>query len=140
MNKAIALLMIAIYSSAHADDVLSSAKIAIPDIPVPDARYQQAVNKAVQAASMQSGFQGDLNKATEITMNKATAVATNVIGYTPFKPQHVFFAAGITYAALVKKEVTKSFRNPVLPNVTNTISVSDKGGAASGSLSWRFTW
>ena len=140
MSKYSALLLLMICTRAGAFDVFSGSGVSLPDIPSPDPKYHDAINKAAEATFKQSGFKADVDKAADVTTKKVTAVANTAISYTPFKPEHVFFVGGVTYAALVKKEVTKSFKNPMFPNVTNTISVSDKNGTPSGSLTWRFSW
>lgn len=104
------------------------------NIPFEDARYQQAINKAVQATAAQTGITANINLFTSKTAEIATQKATYVIGrYTPFKASQVFFVAGVSYAAIVRKQVTKSFRNPMFENVTNTISLSKN----RAMLEWR---
>lgn len=103
-------------------------------MPVGDSRYDEAVNKAIQATAIQSGFKGIVDNAESM----ANAIATRhveraIANYTPWTPQQVYFAGGMIYAVAVKREVVKSFRNPLLPSVTNTISISQN----AISLNWR---
>lgn len=108
--------------------------VDIPHMPVSDVRYDEAVNKAIQAVAIQSGVKGFADKAESMANAEATKhVERAIASYTPFTPQQVYTTGGIIYAAAVKHEVTKSFRNPLVPSVTNTISLSPN----AISLIWR---
>lgn len=119
--------MLVLSSAAHADGV---------DLPSVNAgKYSDAVNKALKAASIQSGTQANMDKIRGIVSNKATKVGDTVVTtVTPFKPQDVYFVLGTGYTIGVKKEFKKSFKNPLFPNVTNTIEYSEKNGKQTNLL------
>lgn len=126
------LLILFLTSPVFAQEFIPGMNL--PPIPVPDAKYQEAVNKAVQAAYVQTGTAAQVSFVTKAAGDKATSGANaTVFKSTPFKAEQIVFIGGITYAALVKKQVTKSFRNPLFRNVTNTISVTPN----SAFMSWR---
>lgn len=118
MNKLLIALML-LSSSAYADGV---------NLPSVEAgKYSDAVNKALKAASIQSGFQGNLDTAAGIASNQATKTGNTVITtVTPFNPRDVYFVLGTGYTLGVKKEFRKSFKNPLFPNITNTLEYSGK--------------
>jgi hypothetical protein len=112
----------------------SASSIEVPHVPIGDSRYDEAINRAILATAIQSGFKGVVDNAESM----ANAIATKhveraIANYTPWTPHQVFFASGMIYAIAVKHEVVKSFRNPLLPSVTNTISISQN----AISLNWR---
>jgi hypothetical protein len=103
--------------------------------PVKAGQYSEAVNKAIKAASIQSGLQAELDKAVGIANKKATETGNTVITtVTPFNPRDVYFVLGTGYALGVKKEFKKSFKNPLFPNITNTIEYSGKGNKRTNLL------
>lgn len=113
----IALLMLS--TTAHADGVNMPA--------VQAGKYSEAVNKALKAAAVQTGVQGDLDLIVGAGQKQATKAGEQVIAtVTPFNPKTVYAVVGTGYALGVKKEFKKSFKNPLFPSITNTIVYSGK--------------
>jgi hypothetical protein len=114
----IALMMFSSYAYAEG--------VNLPSVEA--GQYSEAVNKALKAASIQSGLQNNMDVAAGLASKKATETGNTVITtVTPFNPRDVYFVLGTGYALGVKKEFRKSFKNPLFPNVTNTLEYSGKG-------------
>lgn len=112
----------------------NAASVEVPHVTVGDSRYDEAFNKAIQATAIQTGVKGTVDSMESMANAFATKhVERAIANYTPWTPQQVFFTGGMIYAVAVKREVVKSFRNPLLPSVTNTISLSMN----AISLNWR---
>ena len=117
--------------------LLSSVSLA-QEVGLPDPlKYQlipfdvgnsEARAKAQEAFFIQTGVSQDVDKIkaylslkVKDTSDKVSqAIDTN----TPLNSKHVFFVAGTSYALVVKKSVSRSFRNPLVKDITNTISWS----------------
>lgn len=130
--KYLTLATLLIANSVFAQEFIPGMNL--PPIPMSDAKYQEAVNKAVQAAYVQTGAASNISFVTKKAGDQAL-ITTNatIFKNTPFKAEQVVFVGGVAYAAIVKKQVTKSFRNPLFRNVTNTISLTPN----SAFMQWR---
>lgn len=100
-----------------------------------DPRYYYAAFKAQEAFFVQSGFTTQYNTLTGYASDRITVVAkiaerktaAAIDMYTPLSSRHVFFAVALSYTAIVKKEITRGFRNPLFHNVSHTITVGQHG-------------
>ena len=119
MSKVLIALMFMSYSAYAADVTLPSVQAG---------EYSEAINKAIKAAAIQSGVQQDLNMVVGVATKEATHQGEVVVEtVTPFKAKQVFTVLGTGYAIGVKREFKKSFKNPLFPNVTNTLKYTGKG-------------
>lgn len=99
-----------------------------------DPRYRDAAFKAQEAFFIQTGIASQYNLVTGYVNGQVSKVATTAERHTatfidentPLNSKHVFFAVAIGYTAIVKKEVTRSFRNPLWHGMTNTVTVGQK--------------
>lgn len=96
-------------------------------------KYDNALNKATEAAMIQSGAKHMLDQIT----SKAKTVSDSVIeNGTPFTAKQVYFVAGTAYTLGVKKQFSSSYSDPFLSGVTNTISVGQKSVGYTWSVSF----
>jgi len=97
----------------------------IPHIPVNDSKADDAVNKAVQAAAIQTGIKSNVDSIEGFVVGKVNhAVATFIDDNMPFSYKDAAITAGVIYAVGIRHEVTKSFQNPIVPTVTNSVTIS----------------
>jgi hypothetical protein len=88
-------------------------------------KYHDASFKAQEAFFVQSGITPFYNSLNSYVSTKVTNGVTYAIdNWTPFTSKQIFFAAGAAYQVGVKKQVSRSFRNPLCPFITNTVSIS----------------
>jgi hypothetical protein len=102
-----------------------------------DPKYHDAAFKAQEAFFVQSGvtpFTGKLNNY--VTDKTTNAVVGFIDNDTPFTAKSVFFVIGTAYTVCVKKQITKSFRDPLWERLTHTVSVSPDAGSANVSISF----
>lgn len=116
------------------------ARSALADgVPLPAVQageYSDAINKALKAAAIQSGVQQDLDIVAGVASREATIQGNKAItAVTPFQPKTVYMVLGTGYALGVKREFKKSFKNPLFPNVTNTLRYTGKGDKTT-ELTW----
>ena len=126
-------LLLIMYSTACLADGVGSIPLSPKDAPLfysvlgQDPKYHDAAFKAQEAFLIQTGFIANYDKLTSYMTTKATNTATYVIDNgTPFSSKDVFFAAGTVYVLCVKKQYSRSFKNPFFPAVTNTVSVGQQ--------------
>ena len=125
------LSIIAAATLLSGNALCSSINIPTPDnIPLfwgilnQDPKYHDAAFKAQQAFLNQSGFTSGYNKLTEQVSSRGTAAIKYVVeNGTPFSAKDVFFVVGTAYAAGVKKQFTKKFRDPLFHSITHTITI-----------------
>lgn len=125
------LLLLFLPATCLADGLMPS----INDVPLfwgltqNNPTYKTAAFKAQEAFFVQSGVTKQYGLITDFTSNVSHkvegAVADTIDNHTPLSSKHVLFVVAVGYTALVKKEVTRSFKNPLFPIVTNTVSIGE---------------
>ena len=119
------ILLAALMPFTALADALSSAPLFY-DIAGRDPKYADAANKAQQAFLTQTGILTQYNQLNGYIVGNAThQVSTTIDSNTPFSSKGLFFVMGTAYEVGVKKQVSKSFNNPFIPGMTNSISVGE---------------
>lgn len=92
--------------------------------------YHDAAFKAQQAFFIQTGFTATYNKLNGYISGKATNAVNNFVDDNlPISSKTLAFAVGTVYAVGIKKQVSKSFKNPIWPSVTHDVTVSPTEGS-----------
>lgn len=96
-----------------------------------DPKYHDAAFAAQRAFLIQTGFTPMYDKLNSYVSTESTRIVTTTIDtYTPFKSKDVFFALGTAYTVCIKKQVTRTFRDPFNHNITHTVSVNTSSVSA----------
>jgi hypothetical protein len=90
-------------------------------------KYHDAAFKAQEAFLIQTGISPMYNKVNGYVTDKATKQASSAIDDNmPFSSKQAMVVVGAIYTVGIKKHVTRTFRNPIFPSVTNTVDVSEQ--------------
>lgn len=128
-KKATYIALMLLSFNCHAGGV----EVGLPKFKGGDAKENEALNKAAEAAMIQTGGDVIVKKMVGEVISKGKTVADTVINdYTPFTQKQVYFVAGTAYTVLVKKQMTKSYNNPIIPGVRDAITIGNK--------SIKYTW
>jgi hypothetical protein len=96
--------------------------------------YRDACFKAQEAFFLQTGVTPTYNKLNNYVTNKANkAISVIIDNNTPFSAKTVYTVIGTVYYVGVKKQLTRTFRNPFWPKIQHTVSI----GQTSSSLDIR---
>jgi len=123
----------------------------VNDIPIAraiavDPKYTEAACRAQEAFLIQIGFASQLQLATNYandqvdSINKrvGNSVAAFIDKNTPLRAKDVFLIAAIGYTALVKKQVTQGFRDPLFSSITHVVSVGEQEQSFATTFSTSF--
>jgi hypothetical protein len=86
-------------------------------------KYRDAAFKAQEAFFLQSGIAQQYELVTRYISYNAVNTAKK-LEHEALNSEYVFLIAGISYSALIRKEVTQTFRNPFLRNVSHVVTLS----------------
>ena len=100
--------------------------------------YHDAAFKAQEAFFLQTGVTPLADKATNQVATDATNRATTFFNETPLDSKTVFIVGAMTYSALVRKQVTEKFHNPVFTSVTHTITVNQNSASTGVQIPFPF--
>lgn len=132
--KIVSLLILFVCVCSYASDPINMSLNNVPmfyGLAGSDPKYKAAADKAQEAFLLQSGISKTVDSTKDAATKKAMDSAGKTIDEeTPLKSKEVFFVAGASYEVFIKKQVTQKFKNPMIPAMTNTISV----GPGKGSL------
>ena len=97
----------------------------------PDTKYSQASAKAQEAFLIQSGISDKVNMVSSSAVKK---IEQAVYAYSPLDSKSTAFVAGAAYTVLVKKQITESFKSPIIPSATQTLTLEKSGGSIGISI------
>lgn len=97
----------------------------------PDNKYGQAGAKAQEAFLIQSGISDKVNMVGGSAVKK---IEETVYAYSPLDSKSTAFVAGVAYTVLVKKQITESFKSPIIPSATQTLTLEKSGGSIGISI------
>jgi hypothetical protein len=118
---------------------------SINDIPIirsDDPHYSEAARKLQEAILLQTGITQEYDLitgrvstvASEYGSKAQRKIATTVDPYLPITSQQLFVASGLLYTAVVKKQFSRQFKNPIFKQVSHSISVGESGGTLTVSI------
>jgi len=99
--------------------------------------YHDAAFKAQEAMFAQTGFTSNYNKLTNYLSDSATKKASSTIDdNTPLSSRVLFGSIGAAYTVGVKKHVSRTFKNPIFPSVTNTVDITPQSQSIGFKISF----
>ncbi len=131
MKKILSVLLMLLAVPCCAGDFGAGLDLnSVPVFHMSEPRYHDASVRFQEALFIQVGVTENVNLAQKYVLNKAERFTSSIINdYTPLKANQVYFGAAMAYGVIVKKQVSRTFRDPFLDNVTHYVTASRDGGS-----------
>jgi hypothetical protein len=140
------VILVAVMLSADAHAIGYSLP-AIEDLPIirlDDPRYANACVAFQKALFIQTGISSSYNTLRGYIMGQVDAVSNQMVRegdhimrtYSPVDPNSIYALAGFGYTVFVQKQITKSFRNPIVPIMSHSVTLSMDAVSTGISISF----